>query len=267
MNQSPVETTNLAHLEKDMRSRVFDRRNTKSDMFVARRVVLSTSTPIDSEQKVDISEVFNTKSLPKETADGAYIRADVIGFVDISEKNFGLASEFDLIDDYMNDIDEAENDIEGIDNNIGESTPVRRKSTSIRPLRPVLTNLAVSEDCRGSNVGSKLVEACENAVLNLWDEDFGKYEIILEVQKENEIAQRFYEKRGYEALFADPSTRRYDVSGFFLKTVRTTKICYRKDLRMKSTKQKGNGAKGNLDDFFGSNMFQMIRDTVRKTSR
>lgn len=44
------------------------------------------------------------------------------------------------------------------------------------------------------------------------------------------MAQLFYERRGYDVVFADPTSRRYEASGFFVKNVRTTKICMRKKL-------------------------------------
>merc|ERR1740124_564518 len=111
-----------------------------------------------------------------------------------TEKNFGLASSYDLVDlDDDNDIDDNDdepNDAYDLDDEFvraadegkeeeenrdetvatagGGRAPVRRKSTAQRPLRPVLTNLAVEEGCRFDGVGSRLVDACEDAVINLW---------------------------------------------------------------------------------------------------
>merc|ERR1712161_131260 len=118
--------------------------------------------------------------------------------------------------------------------------------------RPVLTNLAVSDDARLSGVGSKLVESCEDAVLTLWPTEYN--EIILEVEEENLLAQNFYERRGYKALFSDPASRRYDTSGFLLQKVRTTKICYRKDLSFKKVVS--------TDDNLGLSFFMTMRDKL-----
>jgi len=261
-NITPWKAVQLLYLKNlqngDMKRKRLNLGFDKSDMFVARRITPSTFKSDDVEQ-VDISEVYNAKSL--QAGSGSFIRGDIIGFVDITEKKFGLASEYDLIDGDDNDVNIDQNDKEELVVASGESTPLRKKSTSSMSLRPVLTNLAVSEECRGSSVGSKLVDACEDAVLNLWGEDYDQDEVILEVEGENEYAQRFYEKRGYKALFADPSTRRYDASGFFLKEIATTKICYRKDLRMKKAQQNGR-KKMDLNDYFSSNIFQMVRNAV-----
>ncbi len=199
-----------------------------------------------------------------------YTTGDILGFVDVTEKNFGLAGDVNVngANGESNGSTNGENsqsdgDVDPSDMLIGygESTtiasgktaPIRRKSRQ-RSLRPILTNLSVSKEARCSGVGSALVDACEDIVMdeNEWSRKY--YEMVLEVEEENVAAQRFYEKRGYIALFADPTSRRYDTSGFLLKNERTTKICYRKDLTLKRASQgqiqKDKGAAGLAGIFF-----------------
>lgn len=194
----------------------------ENDMFIAREVI---AAPSDDVNTVDLSQVFNLDSLIRTDSSSSFVRGNLLGFVDITEKRFGLPEEGE----------EEEEDYQpliGYDDETvianGSSTPVRSKGAYKRSLRAVLTNLAVLKEARFSGVGSQLVEACEKRVSSNWTRR--KNEVILEVEEDNTTAQRFYEKRGYDALFADPTSRRYDTSGFFLQSVRTTKICYRKSL-------------------------------------
>uniref|UniRef100_A0A7S3QAR0 N-acetyltransferase domain-containing protein n=1 Tax=Chaetoceros debilis TaxID=122233 RepID=A0A7S3QAR0_9STRA len=248
--------------------------NTSNSMFVARRLVKYTgsddnSNSLDQEKgKVgngniingnnvftiaELSEdgsvfnIYNKNCLPEDCLsdpNARYTTENVLGFVDVTEKNFGIANE------------DASSNLVGFEESTtmanGENTPVRRKSAK-REQRPVLTNLSVAMEARCSGVGSALVDACENAAMEEWARKF--YEMVLEVEEENIAAQKFYEKRGYIALFADPTSRRYDTSGFVLKNERTTKICYRKDLTLKrassaSQKKQGENGNGIADMFF-----------------
>ena len=182
--------------------------------------------------------IYNQDLLPQ--SEMGYVTQDILGFVDVTEKNFGLAG----MEDEGNTL-KKENDGKNDDVDMGESMPpTKRNSATKRSLRPVLTNLSVKPEARCSGVGSALVDACESIVMDKWSRKY--FEMVLEVEEENEGAQGFYEKRGYVALFSDPTSRRYDTSGLLLNNVRTTKICYRKDLTLKRAQQgakRGNGGK------------------------
>lgn len=258
--------------------------STSNSMFVARRLVKYTGSDdngnsLDQEkgkigngnvinrnnvftidellEDESVFNIYNKNCLPEDALSDPntrYTSENVLGFVDVTEKNFGIANE-----------DDVSSNLVGFEESTtmanGENTPVRRKSTK-REQRPVLTNLSVAMEARCSGVGSALVDACENAVMEEWARKF--YEMVLEVEEENIAAQKFYEKRGYIALFADPTSRRYDTSGFVLKNERTTKICYRKDLTLKrassaSQKKQGENGSGIADMFFAKvkNVFGM----------
>jgi len=221
------------------------------DFFVARKIVQvsTSSTNVSDGELVDPSNVYNAHALENAKVGTSFVRGEIIGFVDVTKKAFGLAPGFDSDDRPLTDF---------LFN--GENTaPIGQKSQSDTPLRPVLTNLCVKEEARQSGVGSMLVEACENAVVNLWETPHD--EMILEVEEDNVAAQRFYEKRGYRPLFADPTCRRYDTSGLFLEQVRTTKISYRKDLRVLKTKTVATKLI-NDNILFGANLLRRIREAV-----
>jgi len=91
--------------------------------------------------------------------------------------------------------------------------------------RPVLANLAVSEDFRRRGVGSVLVRACE---AEAWGQ--GYREVVLQVEEDNERARTFYAARGYDDVYCDRAARRYDASGLFLSNVRTSRLTLRKVL-------------------------------------
>jgi GNAT superfamily N-acetyltransferase len=99
------------------------------------------------------------------------------------------------------------------------------------PVRPVLTNLSVRQNARGCGVGGALVAAAEETVRGRWHQ----YEIILEVEDDNYRALAFYQKRGYNVLFADKTARRYDVSGLWLQQKRCTRLVLRKALSSPSS--------------------------------
>ena len=80
---------------------------------------------------------------------------------------------------------------------------------------------------RRSGVGSKLLDAAESAVRN-WNA--GHTEIVLQVEEDNTNAIQFYKRRGWDFVFADPTCRRYDTSGFFLRECRITKYAMIKRL-------------------------------------
>ena len=55
--------------------------------------------------------------------------------------------------------------------------------------------------------------------------------MVLQVEEDNTDAIRFYKKRGWTFLYADPTCRRFDTSGFFLKESRITKYAMVKQIR------------------------------------
>jgi ribosomal protein S18 acetylase RimI-like enzyme len=237
-------------------------RNVNNSMFVARAIVpcydyvqpdervnvngnVNLNGYDDDDDDEPFTKLYNLEYLTTDT--DTFKKGPILGFVDVSEKTFGLASDLAVVqyDDDDNDNDENTNN----NSNVDDSPLLKARS-----LRPVLTNLSVKEEARKSGVGSALVEACETIVTPSSASWSTKYnEMVLEVEGENELAQRFYEKRGYVKIFADPSARRYDTSGFVLKEVRTTKIAYRKVLKGASRSGgASNGGLGGLFDFFKS---------------
>lgn len=92
--------------------------------------------------------------------------------------------------------------------------------------RPILTNLSVTTAARNSGIGSRLMETVERLVVDKWQES----ELILEVESDNIVAQEFYQNRGYDVCSEDPASRRYDLSGVWLKEVRCRRLIMRKEL-------------------------------------
>jgi ribosomal protein S18 acetylase RimI-like enzyme len=188
--------------QADLRRRRNRNPNTNM-MFVARRVVPASA---DSFRKtpliLDLEKVVN---LPvAEKIGGDYVRGQVLGFVEVTQRPYGL----------------GESKV-GFD----EESKINLRKSSFYEKRPILTNLSVSYDARKSGLGSKLVDMCEQEVLSRWN----MKEIILEVEDDNENALRFYQKRGYKILFADPASRQYDTSGLWLKQVRCNRqVMYKK---------------------------------------
>mmetsp|Transcript_27894 Transcript_27894/g.39916 ORF Transcript_27894/g.39916 Transcript_27894/m.39916 type:complete len:364 (+) Transcript_27894:70-1161(+) len=190
---------------KDLQERDLKKRksnlieNGANEMFIAREVSPCYARSAKNNNKklalFTETKVYNTNGF-REAVDYIFV-GDIIGFVEVTSKPFALGQGDDHSD------------------------------TGRLKLRPVLTNLCVKKEGRKSGVGSALLEACEQAVTT-WNPSYD--EIILEVEEKNRMAQQFYERRGYEVIFADPTSRRYEASGFFVKNVRTTKICMRKKL-------------------------------------
>ena len=261
---TPWKSMQLAYLKNmqygDVKGRKFVLpTNISNTMFVAREVVVASAASAtnggDDDENVidDIKSVFNSQYLDV-NSNSIYKRGQVLGFVDVTEKNFGIVATGENGDGAVIGFGE-ETELEN-----GSNTPVRAKSNANRPLRPVLTNLSVKEEARGSGVGSKLVEACEEVVMSSWTRKY--FEMVLEVEKTNIAAQKFYDKRGYKALFADPTSRRYDTAGVLLKKVRTTKICYKKDLRLQRAKSAAGGKEGSFfDDIqkLGETLFSSLK--------
>jgi len=139
-----------------------------------------------------------------------YVRGDLLGFVEITQRPYGLGNT--LESSSSSEIVTTENDTLG-----GGINDI--------PMRPVLTNLAVLRGARRYGIGSKLVDACEMHVRKRWNMN----EIVLEVEDYNTKGLEFYRRRGFEILFSDPASRRYDInSSFWLKKVRCRREIMRK---------------------------------------
>lgn len=198
-----------------------------NEMFVARRVLptskLGEGAALKKPIILDLDTICNLPSPHQYGGDEDFVKHDVIGFVEVTEKQFGLGGE----------------------------TTNNNKRKKRRDLRPVLTNLAVHPSFRKASVGSQLLKACEVVVAK--DKKWKSHdEIVLEVEDDNPNALKFYTKRGYEVVFEDPASRRYDTNGFFLQKKTCTKICMRKALAEE-------GAQGS---FPGSNLLQSLRTSV-----
>ena len=140
-----------------------------------------------------------------------YVTDEIIGYVEVMEKQFGLGGNFN---------NEKPKPI------INNRKKKKKKQSGEKP-RPYLGNLSVVDYARKSGIGSKLVETCEKVVLG-WNR--GHKEIVLQVEDDNKSAIQFYKRRGYEFVYADPTCRRFDTSGFILKETRVTKYAMLKRL-------------------------------------
>ncbi|VEU41341.1 unnamed protein product [Pseudo-nitzschia multistriata] len=137
-----------------------------------------------------------------------YVRGDLLGFVEITQRPYGLGQATESSSESSSDVASV---LEGF-------------SFNERPMRPILTNLAVLKAARKYGIGSKLLEACEEHVRKGWNMN----EIVLEVEDYNTKGLEFYRQRGYEVLFSDPASRRYDIEGFWLNKVRCRREIMRK---------------------------------------
>lgn len=168
-----------------------DQHANSNEMFLAfaaePALVASPETPLI----VDNAEILN---LPNFVATQPFVRGELLGFVEITQRRYGLGEG-------------------GI--GIGSDRS-----------RPILTNLAVSRSARTLGIGSKLLDRCERHVAERWRMN----EIVLEVEDYNTRALDFYTKRGYKILYSDPASRRFDVSGLVLRKIRCTRQVLRKDL-------------------------------------
>lgn len=224
---TPWKQVQLSYLRNLQQSDLYHRKTSRkfvNEMFVARRVLPVSSVGTKAALKkpiiLDVDTIYNLSSNVDEEED--YVKDQVIGFVEVTEKAFGLGT---------------------------PSQSGGGGSNNGKELRPVLTNLAVHPSFRKASVGSQLLRACEDIVAQKWKQHD---EIVLEVEDDNPKALAFYSKRGYEVVFEDPASRRYDVNGFFLQKKQCTKICMRKAL--------GGGRAGT--SFLGSNLLQSLRESV-----
>jgi ribosomal protein S18 acetylase RimI-like enzyme len=244
----------LAYLKNlqfgDVRGKRYLLGNANSSMFVARRLKCIGNGYLDPAYGYSISDLNDLGSVYNmdyfAESEKGYEFGEILGFVDVTEKSFGLSGIAES--SIRTIIPEEDNDTSDLKKL--NDAPIKRKSND-RTMRPVLTNLSVAPSARGSGVGSALVEMCEQVVKNEWSRKYS--EIVLEVEEENINAQRFYENRGYVALFSDPTSRRFDASGIILRKERTTKICYRKDLS--ETTKVSDGDENRFSGIFSADMF------------
>jgi ribosomal protein S18 acetylase RimI-like enzyme len=190
-------------------------------MFLAYEVV--ATAPYGARSKpllLDLESVYNVNTLLKQgrTAgedEACFVRGRLLGFVEITKRPYGIGTQNEESKEIFMDADGTRRDEDG-----NELSEFDQRG----PLRPVLTNLAVRKDSRKYGIGSKLLDACEQHVQQCWQMN----EIILEVEDYNIQALEFYRKRGYDVLFSDPASRRYDVQGLWLRKVRCRRDVMRK---------------------------------------
>jgi len=188
-----------------------DRYEDTNEMFLAYEVKRVTGLTAALTQPSflldeDLKEVYNLEKITrhkntitgrddilKEDDSDYYVRGDLLGFAEVTQRPYGLGS----------------------DGAFGGNN---------RSKRSVLTNLAVLKAARQYGIGSKLLDVCEKHVRKEWKMN----EIILEVEDYNTKGLEFYRRRGYEVLFSDPASRRYDVQGLWLKKIRCKRQIMRK---------------------------------------
>lgn len=239
-------------------------------MYVAYKVEEASSTDALSKPLIlNLREVYNLKSLAGASDQNTdYVRGDVLGFCEVTIVPFGLGSRTTSNSQSLVPAltDSNGNYYEG-DNTNGNSpasaAPVRTNFAD----RPVLTNLSVDMKARKSGVGSELVEACERTVSREW----GKSEIVLEVEDENVAARTWYQKRGYRVLFSDSTSKRYDVSGLVVKKVKCTRQVLRKPLNNRPSPMTAlsstNETKSPFDSFGGINSaLKRLRENMLQTT-
>jgi ribosomal protein S18 acetylase RimI-like enzyme len=200
----PWKAVQLAYLRGsqsgDILARNAFKQDQKVDIIVARRIYSVPANAVDKNAKYveENDQIFNKDQLSKyEGSHTKLVLGEIIGYCEVIEKYFGLGGKF----------------------------------RSGKP-RPYLANLSVSKKSRKSGVGSKLLNACEEVVQ---DWNAGHTALVLQVEEDNTDAIRFYKKRGWEFVYADPTCRRYDTSGFFLKESRITKYAMMKRMESSET--------------------------------
>ena len=195
-------------------------------MFLAYEVKPATRFAAMTEPLLLPEQLQTAFHVPRD-GDKDYVKGVLLGFVEVTQRQYGI----------------GQAGRSGSDSYTG--------SNSETPYRPVLTNLAVAPRARKSGIGSKLLEACELHARKEWKLN----EIVLEVEDYNAKALQFYTKRGFQVIFSDPASRRYDVNGFMIKKVRGRREVLRKVFS--GAPQDGNGIM-NFD------FFRRIRDGLRR---
>jgi ribosomal protein S18 acetylase RimI-like enzyme len=219
---SPWKEAQIAYL-KILQGADLRRRREKypytNQMFLAYQVLeAEASTALSRPLILDLNTVYNLPT--SRSNDQEYVRGDILGFVEITQRTYGLGL-----------VDETES------------------------LRPVLTNLAVSSKARQSGIGSQLLEECERHIVRVWDLN----EVVLEVEDYNTNAVEFYRKRGYQVLFSDPASRRFDINGLVLRKVSCTREIMRKTFPVQQIQTEeiiANVGQSTLD------FFQIFRQSV-----
>ena len=254
---APWKALQLAYLRNsqsgEMVGRNAFRKNSKVDLIVARRVYTVDDASNINGNKAniieDVSQIYNRDQLLKmngNTAAAAYIAGELIGYCEVAEKRFGLGTNFGSSSSAAASNKQKEQ---------GSSSAVASNNKK-KEQRPYLSNLSVVQSARQSGVGSKLLDAGEDAVRK-WDA--GHTEIVLQVEEDNTSAIQFYKRRGWEFVFADPTGRRYDTSGFFLKESRITKYAMIKRLDT-APKNNGDGANGR-GNYSGTSLMEKLKNS------
>jgi ribosomal protein S18 acetylase RimI-like enzyme len=269
---SPTKSLQLAYLRNlqagDLRRRR-EREAQSNMMFVARRLVpisdsLGTAgaRPLEgdgyaplyltSPLVLDFSNAYNLRnhrtingddssSSNNRAADTDYVRGEILGFVEVTNRRFGLG----VMPPPTSVLVQHSSGNDSISNYLADQT------------RAVLTNLSVRRDVRQFGVGSKLLDFCEEHVASEW----GGAEVVLEVEDDNARAKDFYRKRGYQVVYADGTARRYDLSGLWLREVRCRRLIMRKCLVPESAAEIAVQNTVN----FGIKVLQAIKDNVFST--
>lgn len=235
----------------DLRRRRVRDKNTNA-MFVAYRVEEAAPNAAQSQPLIlNLRDVNNLNVLAAAATD--YVRGEILGFCEVSMVQFGLVPSDvpPLPSGYIYD--------DAGDDNLNSKRLVPKRMRIADVPRPVLTNLSVKVDARSSGVGSKLLNACERIASGEW----AKSEIVLEVEDDNVDAREWYQKRGYRVLFSDPTSRRYDVSGLFLRKVGCTRQILRKSFGFRRS-----APVVSEEQSFGglNNVFRRLRDNVLQSS-
>jgi len=162
-----------------------------------------------------------------------YVSGEVLGFVEVTLRPYGLG--------------QAGTSSAAAEDLLGSSTNELWMYDGAQPqspqrLRPILTNLSVQYEARQSGVATRLMELCEDYVQRAWY----KSEIILEVEDDNYRALRFYQKRGYRIVQQDPTNRRYDTNGLFLRQLRCNRMILQK--RLSGRMRMGSGTNSNSNN-------------------
>jgi GNAT superfamily N-acetyltransferase len=190
-----------------------------NEMFLAYQVEpASNGAAMTQPLILDLDQVHNFPPYARKSNNQEYVRGDLLGFCEITQRAYGLGRQ----------IDETE------------------------MMRPVLTNLAVSRTARKLGIGSQLLDECEGHAARQWKLN----EMVLEVEDYNTRALDFYGKRGYNVVFSDPASRRFDVGGLVLRKVRCTRNILRKTLEL----QRAQSASDEVN--FSFDFFQKFRETV-----
>lgn len=210
-----------------------------NEMFLAYQVVAATPSKkqyLSQPLILDLDQVYHKQQLLQTYgSDADFVKGDLLGFVEITQRAYGLGDAVVSEDDDNDD-----------DNNL-------------TIMRPILTNLAVRQDARTSGIGSKLLNACEQHIVRQWN----MKECVLEVEDYNTSARDWYQNRGYQVLFSDPAAKRYDVSGVVLKKVRGQRDVLRKVLTLQQAQKADSTSAEALSVGNALKLFtQQLRETV-----